>query len=145
MKESLNQKIVSITDPAAVVDNAAFNTATIDTRGFGQLTVALLIGALDVGLSVLKLRESDSADMSNAVDVTGANFATDATLPTAADDNKMYAFHVDLRGRKRFIDLQMTGGDGAAGTYAASFAILSRGQEMPDTAAKRGYAAELFV
>lgn len=146
MKESLNQKIVAITPPAAIVDNAAFVTAAVDTRGFGQLSVVLVLGALDVALAAYKLTESDAADMSNSTVVPGTDFSiAPAALPSATDDNKTYAIHVDLRGRKRFIDLQLTGGDGTAGTYAAAFAILSRGQELTETAAERGYAAELFA
>lgn len=145
MKESLNQKIVPITAPAAIVDNAAFTTGAIDTRGFGQLTIVLMLGALDVALVAMKLQESNDAAMAGAVDITGANFAVDSVLPSATADNNLYAFHVDLRGRKRFIDLFLTGGDGATGTYLVAFAILSRAQEMTESAAERGYAAELFV
>jgi hypothetical protein len=146
MKSVQTQKIVTITNPGAIVDNAAFTTATIDTRGFLVVTIVLLLGALDVALAALKLRESDADDMSGAADVAGADFSVaPATLPAATDDNKLYAIQVDMRGRKRYIDLTLTGGDGAAGTYAAAFAILSNPQEAPSDATGRGFAQELSV
>lgn len=145
MINSLAQKVVAITNPGAIVDNAAFTTATIDTLGFRYVTIIVLFGALDVALAALKLRESNVDDMSGAVDVDGADFSADGTLPSATDDNKLVAIHVNLNGRKRYLDLTMTGGDGAAGTYAAAFAILSRASEVPSSAEQRGYAQELIV
>lgn len=145
MKHSLNQKFVPITPPGAIVDNAAFTTSAIDTLGFAQLTIVVLFGAMDIAATVLKLQQSDDSGMSGAVDITGANFAVDGTLPGATADNTMYAFHLDLRGKKRYIDLNITGGDGSTGTYATAFAILSRGSECPNSAAERGFAGELFA
>jgi hypothetical protein len=84
--------------------------------------------------------------MSGAADVDGADFSVSpATLPAATDDNKLYAIHVNLNGRKRYLDLSMTGGDGTAGTYASAVAVLSRASEAPASATARGYAQELIV
>jgi hypothetical protein len=84
--------------------------------------------------------------MSGAADVAGADFSVaPAALPGATDDNKLYAVQVDMRGRKRYLDLTLTGGDGAAGTYAAAFAVLHNPQEAPDSAEERGFAGELSV
>lgn len=146
MINAKNQKIVPVTNPGAIVDNAAFNTATIDTLGFRFVTVVVILGALDVALTALKLRESNAADMSNAVDVAGADFSLlPATLPTATDDNKSYAIQIDMRGRKRYLDLSMTGGDGTLGTYATAFAILSKGEALTSSPEGRGFAQELSV
>lgn len=146
MIETGNQKVVAVTNPGAIVDNAEFSTAPVDTRGFRHVIVVAVLGALDVALSALKLRESDAADMSGATDVPGADFsAAPYLLPTANDDNKSYAIHIDMRGRKRFLDLTMTGGDGTAGTYASAFAVLSRGETSPSSADSRGYAAEIHA
>lgn len=146
MIEAMKQKIVAITHPGAIVDNAAFTTATVDTRGFAFVTIVLLLGALDVALAAFKLREGNASDMSDAADVSGADFSVSpATLPAATDDNKLYAVQVNLKGRKRYLDLSLTGGDGAAGTYAAAFAILSHASEVPASAEARGFAQELIV
>ena len=61
-----------------------------------------------------------------------------ATLPTATDDDGFVFFEVDLRGRKRYLDLSATAGDGAAGTFLCAWAELSRGSQTPVTAAERG-------
>ena len=146
MFEALKQKIVPITNPAAIVDNAAFTTAVVDTLGFRFVTIVVILGALDIAIAAFKLRESDASDMTGAVDVEGADFSVSpATLPAATDDNKLYAIQVNTAGRKRYLDLTLTGGDGTAGTYAAAFAVLSNAQEVPDSAAERGFAQELTV
>ncbi len=61
------------------------------------------------------------------VDVTGLVYGTSAgiagttsALPTATDDNKCFKFEIDLRGRKRYLDLVATCGDGATGTFATA-------------------------
>lgn len=146
MINSLAQKVVPVTPPAAIVDNAAFTTNTIDTKGFRFLTIIIMLGALDVALAALKLRESNADDMSGAVDVPGADFSVaPATLPAATDDNKLYAIHVNVIGRKRYLDLTLTGGDGTAGAYVSAVGILSRAEEVPNSAEKRGFAQEMIV
>ena len=146
MIESMKQKVVPVTNPGAIVDNAAFTTATIDTKGFAFVTIVLILGALDIALAAFKLREGDASDMSDAADVAGADFSVSpATLPAATDDNKLYAVHVNLTGRKRYLDLSLTGGDGTAGTCAAAVAIFSQASEVPSTADGRGFAQELIV
>lgn len=146
MIEAMKNKTVAVTNPGAIVDNAAFTTATIDTRGFAFLTIIIVLGALDTALAALKLREGDESDMSDAADVTGADFSVaPATLPAATDDNKVYALQVNLKGRKRYVDLTLTGGDGAAGTYATVIAQLSHASEVPSSAEGRGFAQELIV
>lgn len=146
MIEAFNKKVVAVTSPGAIVDNAAFTTATIDTRGFRYLTIIVILGALDVALTALKLRESNLSDMSVAFDIADADFSAQPNaLPSAVDDNKIYAFQVDLRGRKRFIDLTMTGGDGTAGAYAVAYAELSRPESYPNTPEARGFAGEVII
>lgn len=144
MIDALTQKIVGVTPPAAIVDNAAFVTASIDCSGVGWVTFIVYLGALDIGLVALKLRESD--DDSAYSDVPGADFSVlPATLPSATDDLKFYAVQVPMLGRKKFLDLTMTGGDGTLGTFATVFALLSRIDTTPQKAADRGFAQELFA
>lgn len=146
MINSLAQKVVAVTPPAAIVDNAAFPTTTIDTLGWRFVSIIVLLGALDVALAALKLQESDAANLAGATDVPGSDYSVaPATLPSATDDNHLFAIHVNLNGRKRYLDLQLTGGDGTAGSYATAFAILSRAAEVPSDAAGRGYTQELIV
>jgi hypothetical protein len=147
-------KIVGITPPAAIVDNAAFTTATLDTLGFDYVEIYVYLGAMDIAATVLKVQESDDSGMSGAADITGTRFGTDATeggagaasvLPTATDDNKFFKFEIDMRGRKRYLDLNLTGGDGSTGTFAAAFALLHQGEQCPTTAAQKGCAQVMRV
>jgi hypothetical protein len=149
MIESLKQKIVVVTPPAAIVDNAAVTTASIDTKGWDWCDIYVVVGATDIAVAVLKLREAD--DDSTYSDVTNGNFATgtlpsgsSASLPSATDDNHVFAFRKDCRKGKRYLDVSLTGGDGAAGAFFAVFALLSRGKEAPNTSAERGVTQELF-
>lgn len=150
MIEALNQKVLAITPPGAIVDNASLTTSSIDTQGFRWLDVYVHLGATDIAMAALKLQEAD-AD-SGYADITGANFAsgtlsdgTAAALPSASNDNKFFAFRVDLRGRKRWIDLVATGGDGTAGAYITAWAVLSRAEAMPSSMSQRGLTGEILV
>jgi len=147
MIEQLNLKFVSVTPPAAINDNTAYTTATIDTLGWDYVTFVVYFGAMDIAMAVLKLTESDDSGMSGAVDVSGGDFSVSpATLPSATDDNHFFAVSVNMNnGRKRYLDLSATAGDGSAGTYAAIFAILSRGKITPYTASDRGFTQQLIV
>jgi hypothetical protein len=137
-------KHVNVTPPGAINDNATFATAEVDTIGFDYLKYVVILGATDIAVATMKLTESDVTASGHA-DITGGNMLTDGTAPSATSDNGIFTFYVNLKGRKRFIDLTFVGGDGAAGTYACVLAELSQGQTTPSTAALRGNAGELFV
>lgn len=148
---SQRQKLVAITPPQAIVDNASWTTAEIDTFGFDYATIYVHFGAMDIAMVALKVTESDTAGSGHA-DVTGLVFGTStntagstSTLPSATDDNKFFAFEVDLRGRKRYLDLVATGGDGAAGTFLVAWAVLERAEINPDSATDRGCSQILRV
>lgn len=145
MIETQNMKIVAVTPPGAIVDNAALTTASIDTLGYDYADIFVHFGAMDIAMVALKLQEAD-ADTGYA-DITGGDFSVSpATLPSATADNTFLAWHVNLAGgRKRFLDVVATGGDGSAGTYCTIFAVLTRARNVPNTAAKRGFGQELFV
>lgn len=146
-----NCKLVSVTPPAAILDNTSPTTAEIDTKGFRHLRVIAYVGSIDVAMTALKLTESDTSG-SDHVDISGAVFGTStdisgakSALPGANDDNKFYVFDVDLRGRKRYIDVTATCGDGALGTYLAILAELYRGEEQPNTLAELGAGGVLSL
>jgi len=148
----IDHRIVAVTPPAIIVDNAAFATAAVDTLGFRYARFVVFLGALDIAVTALKVQESDASDMAGAADITGAVFGTSAndtgatsTLPSATADNGFFTVEIDLRGRKRYLDLNLTGGDGAAGTYAAAWCELYRGEITPTTAAQKGVAQNLRV
>lgn len=96
-------------------------------------------------MTALKVQESDDSGMSGAADITGLVYGASgaAALPTASDDNKIFGFFVNLAGRKRYLDVVATAGDGAAGTFATCYAVLYNG-DYPATATGRGLAANLI-
>lgn len=150
MNPAQQTKFVSVTPPAAIVDNASLTTASIDTSGWDFLDVYVYLGATDIAMTALKLQTSDTdgsyADLTGAVYGTSSDIAgSTSALPSATDDNKCFKFEVDLRGKKRYFDLVATCGDGAAGTYITAFAILSRGEAPTLTASGRGFGNILRV
>ena len=141
MNRLQNVKYVAITPPGAILDDASATTAEIDTLGFDYLTIVCQVGATDIAMTALKVTESDTSG-SNHADVTGLVFGTStdidgntSALPSATDDNKFFVFQIDLRGRKRYIDLTATMGNGTAGGYFVAFGILSRADDAPTTEA----------
>ena len=150
MIAALDSKVVLITAPQAILDDASWTTASIDTKGFRYLRVTILIGFLDIAMAALKLQTSDT-DGSYS-DLAGADFDGDvmsdgnvAVLPTALEDNTFWVINVDLRGKKRFFDLVATGGDGATGTFLTAWAELSRPEQSPNTLTERGALGEFIL
>ncbi len=93
----------------------------------------------------MKVTESDTSGSGHA-DVSGlaASGATgDGRLPQDDDDNKLFAFFIDLRGRKRYIDVTATAGDGTTGTFMAATYEPCRPKETPVSAADQGLGGRL--
>jgi hypothetical protein len=138
----------NITPPAAIVDAADFTTNVIDTVAngvkFDYLTVVVQLGATDIGLTALKMQQSDASG-SGMADITGTVGGTDFTLPSATDDNGFVVFNIDLRGKKRYFDLVATGGNGTLGTFMSAVAILSRAKIGPNSATDSNALAVVTV
>jgi len=146
-----NCKYVSVTPPAAIVDDASYTTAEIDTNGFDYAKIIVYLGATDIAMTALAVTESDTTASGHA-NVTGLVYGTStdidgntSALPSATDDNKFFVFEIDMRGRKRFLDVTATAGDGTTGTFATILCELSRADETPVTASDGGAAAILRV
>lgn len=144
MNEMQNTKFVNVTPPAAIVDDASFTTAAIDTAGYDYLTVVCQLGATDIAMTALKLQESDASG-SGYADISGATFdggsdieGTADALPAADEDNGLFIFQVDMRGKKRYVDLVATAGNGSTGTFMSVVAILSKAGIGPDTVSEHG-------
>lgn len=135
-----------ISQSVAIVDNAAITTATIDTLGFRKARIVVSLGATDIALTAFKLTHSNDSGMSGATDVSGADFSVSPlTLPAATDDNKLYAIHVDCRGKKRYYDVSVTMGDGSVGGFVVGWVDLYDAEESPNSVTERGFAQEAFV
>ena len=149
MVEAQTAKWLHTTPPVAILDAASALTTEIDTKGWNYAEISVGIGASDIAMTALAVPESASAGSGHA-NVTGLIFGTSTNVdgstsafPCGTDDNQLHVFQVDLRGRKRYLDVTATAGDGSAGTFVAIQTRLSRGVTAPTTAAEAG-AAELL-
>jgi len=140
-----NLKWKNVTPPAAIVDNAAFTTATLDTQETLEWAFIVSLGALDIAVAAMKVTESDASNMGSATDVSGADFSVSPlTLPAADADNNLYLITGASKGRKRYLDLSLTGGDGSTGSYVSVLAVTVP-KIGPDTATERGVAQQAIV
>ena len=144
-------KVVAVTNPVAIKDNAAWVTTEVDSRGYEFGIFYVMLGASDIAMAVFKLQESSTSG-SGFADVTGAIYGTSentggstSTLPSATDDGLIFAIECDLRARKRYLDLSITAGDGVVGTFAVAWCELWRAHEIPETASERGASQILRV
>lgn len=143
--------LIGITPPQAIVNGASWTTGEIDCLGFEYLHVCCYCGAMDAAFTALAVTESDTSGSGHA-NVTGGVFGTSentdgdtSTLPSATDDNKFFVFDIDLRGRKRYIDLTATIDTGSTGGFLCAWGVLSRGHSTPMSAAQRGASQILRV
>jgi len=151
MNQAQNLKVVNYCPPTAIKDAASFATTTIDTAGFSKCAIYFTLGATDIAMTALKVQESNDSGMSGAEDISGLVYGTSvnpetgttSSLPSADDDNKVFAFYISLQGRKRYLDVVATAGDGSTGTYGSGVAFLYDGDGI-NTAAERGLAANLI-
>ncbi len=147
MHPFLGSKYGILTSPTAIVDDASWTTNEIDTYGYDYLKVFVIVGATDVDMAALTVTESDTSGSGHAAvsDLTSSGATGDGRLPQDDDDNKIFAFFIDLRERKRYIDVTATAGDGTTGTYMAGMYELCRAKETPQTSANQGLASRLVA
>jgi hypothetical protein len=145
MQNTLSQKIVLLTPPAALVNNGAVTVASVDTLGYDFVDLIVILGATDIALTTMKVTQSDDdssyGDLANSLYGAGSAPA----LPTATDDNHMFAWHLRKAGKKRYFKPSIVVGNGSTGAFVTVVAILSRAAEMPNTATKRGLTAEVTL
>src|SRR4051794_671834 len=128
--------MINLQDTKVAIDIApkggTFTATEVDTLGYGYATILVSVGNADPGaITTLKVQETDTTGTGYA-DIVGARYGTDAdisgatsALPSAADDNKVFAFELNLLARKRFLKVVASGG-GTTGTIVSAVAILSR-------------------
>ena len=144
-------KYVAVTVPVAIVDNASWTTIEVDTRGYRYARYVVMLGVTDIAMAAFAVTESDTTGSGHG-NITGAIFGTSvnsagstSSLPSAGADGLIFIVNIDLRGRNRFLDLTLTGGDGTAGTYAVAWCELYDAEQAPVTAADMGASQVLNV
>lgn len=146
MIHAQNSKWLLTTPPVAAVNNASALTTTIDTAGFEYCTILVALGVSSTsGISVLKVQESDFSNMSGAADVTGLVYGTStdiagstSALPVHTNDNTVWGFEIDLRGRKRYLDVVATVDNAGTGCFVTALTQLSRAEQAPTTLTTKG-------
>ena len=146
-----HEKMQIVTAPATLVNDAAVTTTAIDTKGYDYAQIYVILGANDATFSTLAVQESDASG-SGYANITGAVFGTStnsagdtSAVPDGDDDNTIFCVDIDLRGRKRYLDVSATVGAGSSGAYVTILAVLSRAEETPNTASERGASQLLRV
>lgn len=141
-------KTVQVIQPQAIKDDADFvggkdaTPVSVDTAGWDYARVVYAIGSIDATIANMNVYDSD--DDSTYTEIAGLDFVNDASAaPGASDDNTLYACFIDLRDKKRYLQLDLTAGNGAAGTFAVAHVDLFRASTHPNSASERGFGEEL--
>lgn len=102
--------------PASTATNATAS-GTVDTKGFDYATFDVV---LDSAASTsnnpvtLQLKENDNTVATSFATVSGYVGDTDFTIPNADTANpQVVKFNVDLRARKRYLEVEVTPGTAA--------------------------------
>ena len=144
MNDLHSAKFVQVIAPVAIVDDASWTTLEVDTLDYDFANFVFNLCATDIAMAALKLQHSDTSG-SGFADITGANcdggvdIEGNATaLPSATDDGNLIVFQVDLRDKKRYLDLVATAGNCAAGTFASATCILTKAAVAPTSVSATG-------
>lgn len=140
-------KVINAIPPTAIKDNAAFVSKVIDTRGLSYGEFHALLGSIDAAAAVFKVMESDEKTDANTLGGVPTTVKDLTTKPGATDDDKTWIVGISFVSavRKRYIQLQATAGDGAAGTFlAASFVGIPDGV-VSSTTSDRGVGNAEYV
>lgn len=134
-------KFVGVVPPQVIQDNTSWTANAIDTLGWKHCLIIGYLGATDIAMAAASLTQSN--DDSTYVAVTGSDYNSVSTLPSATADNTMFAWDIPIDGTlRRYLKPTLTAGNGAAGTYLTCIAVLSKGEDGPDTDAERGFAID---
>jgi hypothetical protein len=140
--ETTSKDVVSVF-PQARLNNGSFTVTSVDRRDFDYATLEVVLGATDVGLTALKLQESD--DNSTWTDVPSGDFSISGTLPTSSNSNTLWGWDINLTGRMRYLRPAITVGNGTLGAFLTAIFKLGRAEEAPYSAATRNLAGLLTL
>lgn len=136
MRDQMNRiHIVNTIPPvAARTDNTAITSTIVDTKGYGSLTFAILIGTntdADATFTV-SMAESDDSGMSGSNAVAAADIVGTTTLASYQYDDDTEARKIGYIGNKRYVQLTITPANNAAGNiFVSGAAILGNPGRMP--------------
>jgi hypothetical protein len=153
MIQNFFEKHALLSPPQSVADNSTLTSLALDTYGYEYAKITVNLGVTDLALAGLKVQQSDLANMATPIDVPGTHYGTDnndtnvaSVLPGAADSNHSFAFFIDLRGKKRYLQVVATTPVSANNTALLEIsADLGRPHESPLTAVNAGYAQRIVA
>jgi hypothetical protein len=142
IEATITKDVVSVY-PQARVNNASFSVTSVDRRDFDYATLEVTLGTTDVGLTTFKLQEAD--DNSTWTDVAGGDFSVSGVLPSSSNSNTLWAWDINLTGRKRYLRPVITVGAGSLGAFLTAKFKLFRAEQTPYNAASRNLAGVLDI
>ena len=123
--------------PGVIKDDGAFTAQVIDTAQDGggeELVFVAQIGSIDADMAALKVMQSDTKTNATTLGGTPTTVVDvlATTTPGDANDNDVVVVRVNLKGpHSRYMQLQATAGDGAAGTYLSAIAMITNSNVPP--------------
>lgn len=131
--------------PMLVSDVTVTGNTYIDTLGYAHLRVLFISGTND---ETFGSTSATTAPYLEECDTTDGSYSSLSSTPgavlsdyiRAADDNKVFCIDLDLRGRKRYIEVNTPiCGNGTTGVNICILGILSKAQIHPDSASEGGF------
>lgn len=144
-------KLIQCVWPQILVDDgpavgAQGNTpVSVDTVGWNEAMVVFGLGATDIAVDEFNVFDSD--DDSTYAEIPGLSQLTgaDGTSPSATEDNSLFPCYIDLKNKKRYLQVAWGFGNGTVGGYGYVLVVLAKPDVAPNTAAERGGLRELFA
>lgn len=135
-----NYKVVQVIEPKDCNGTDPTSNA-IDTAGFDYAWFILATGTVASAFSAApSLTECDTSGGT----YTAITSSALATAPAATDDNKNFAWYIDLRNRKRYLKISVDVAASGA-TNLCVLGILSRAEVTPTSASERGLSQQVIL
>lgn len=120
------------------LNGTAGTTQYVDTAGYRSACVLFMAGAIGAAdFDALTVLESDTT--SGGAVWTGSSF----TAPTQTSDNGIWRAVIDLRGRKRYLSMNID--PGAVASLSCAIVLLGDPEEAPNSATERGDTQTLIA
>jgi hypothetical protein len=152
MRHGADEKFVNAIDPVTGATSSGTTTGQIDTLGFGMCSIVVALKPdITTGMDAIAISEADTTatDFTSqshiaGYDATNGTYTTIAFTPVTFTNTNSASWYfqeinVDLRGRKRYLNVGLD----APGTGYDAYAVarLSEAKIGVDTTTKAGVSA----
>lgn len=131
-------------DPVGAYGDAA--PVSVDCKGYRSALVVWAFGAIDSdgAPTAMNLWEADATG-DTFTEVPSCDWIADTTEDVVAtDDKKAFGIFLDLRKRKRYLQIQCAIPNATTATGFAGFVILGDPEIAPNSASERGLEAQII-